>query len=214
LKSITHPAKFSDALMPVFASMLKGNETILDPFAGTGKIFSLLDYCPSLTIFGIEIESEWCSLEPRLTLGNALDLPYWDSLFDCVITSPCYGNRMADTLLDKYKRVTYTSALGRKLNEYNSGSLQWGKKYREFHIKAWMESRRVLKNKGIFILNIKNHIRNGVEQLVTEWHIDTLRLMGFELVEHIKVNVPSMGFGQNREARVPYESVIKFILYK
>ncbi len=211
---INHPAKYSDALLPVFAGMLMGDEFILDPFAGSGKIFKLLDFRPRLQITGIEIEPEFVAMDKRLTLGNALDLRYNEGTFDAVVTSCCYGNRMADTLLDKYKRMTYTSALGRKLHKDNSGAMQWGKKYRSFHVEAWKQCRNVLKNKGVFILNIKNHIRKGEEQLVSEWHVETLRLMGFELVEHVKVETPSMGFGQNREARVPYENIYKMILYK
>jgi hypothetical protein len=211
---VGHPAKYTDVLLPVFAEMVNGHKKILDPFAGTGKIFCLKEWKPDLEIVGLEIEKEWADLDPRMTLGNALHMQWNDDFFDAVITSPTYGNRMADTLLDKYKRITYTSVLGRKLNPENSGSLQWGKRYRKFHIDAWKEVRRVLRNKGMFVLNIKNHIRDGVEQKVAEWHVETLRLMGFEMEEHRKIETPSMGFGQNREARVPYESVIKFTLYK
>jgi tRNA G10 N-methylase Trm11 len=194
--------------------MLRGNERILDPFGGTGKIFSLLNYHPNLKISAVEIEPEWASLDSRITLGNALDLKYPDNSFDYIITSPCYGNRMADTLIDKYKRITYTAALGRKLNKDNSGSLQWGEKYREFHVKAWNECKRVLRNNGTFVLNIKNHIRKGIEQKVTEWHIETLESIGFKLFDLIPVETPSMKFGQNRNARIPYESIVIFILYK
>ena len=33
-----HPAKFTDSFIPIFAEKLQRCETILDPFAGTGKI--------------------------------------------------------------------------------------------------------------------------------------------------------------------------------
>lgn len=211
---IKHPAKYNDSFLPIFADMLKGRKRVLDPFAGTGKIFSLLEWLPEIKIEAIEIEKEWCSLDNRITLGNALSLPYPDNYFDAVVTSPTFGNRMADTLLDDYKRITYTAALGRKLHKDNSGSLQWGIKYRDFHRKAWKEVKRVLQNNGSFILNIKNHIRKGVEQKVTEWHIGTLCNMGFLVQCQIGVPVPSMKFGENSDKRVNYESIIEFMLKK
>lgn len=211
-----HPAKYTDALLPVFASMLAGNEHLLDPFGGTGKIYSLLRWHPNLIIDAVEIEKEWAELDSRITLGDALNLQWDDDTFDAVVTSPCYGNRMADSYhaKDASKRHTYRTALGRELSEGSAGMLQWGRRYRHFHIQAWKESRRVLRGKGKFILNIKDHVRAGVVQKVTAWHIETLRLMGFEVVDHKKVPVPSMRHGQNANKRIEFESVIKLILYK
>lgn len=202
-----HPAKYTDALMPVMAGMLSTARRVLDPFGGTGKIFAL--DIPA-EIHAIELEPEWAQCDKRMTVGNALHLPYAPATFDAVCTSPTYGNRMADRLLDGYERITYTAKLGRKLSADNSGGMQWGDEYRRFHVQAWTEARRVLAPGGVFVLNIKNHIRGGVEMLVTEWHIDALQSLGFVMLEHVKVATPSMRFGQNGGARVGYESVIKF----
>ena len=211
---VSHPAKYNDAFMPTFAKLAKGSKRILDPFAGTGKIFALQEMLPDAEIRAIEIEPEWAALDPRIEIGDALELPFPDNFFDAIITSPCYGNRMADTLLDGYKRITYTSCIGRKLHPHNAGSLQWGKKYRDFHWRAWEEAKRVLQNGGIFILNIKDHIRAGEQQMVTDWHIDALQALGFAVNNMLKIDTPSMGFGENREKRVPYEEIIKFTLHK
>lgn len=35
--TVRHPAKYSDALIPCFARLLEGTESVLDPMAGTGK---------------------------------------------------------------------------------------------------------------------------------------------------------------------------------
>lgn len=210
-----HPAKYTDSLLPVFAGMLNGSERVLDPFGGTGKIFNLLNVHPNLNISAVEIEPEWTRLDKRMICGDALRLPFQDNTFDACLTSPCYGNRLSDKFLDDgTRRITYANSLGRNVSQRSSASLQWGREYREFHVKAWTEVRRVLKLNGYFILNIKNHIRGGKEQYVTEWHIGELFAMGFSVDGWERVPTPSMRFGQNHKARIEYESVIKFILRK
>lgn len=202
--------------MSAFVKMSHGCNKILDPFGGTGKVFLLNRWYPSAEIQAVEIEPEWAKIHPQTTLGNALDLPWKENYFDCICTSPTYGNHMADQstgITEKAgKTFKYRAMLGRKLHPSNSGQLHWNNGYQEFHIKAWQEASRVLCPSGKFILNIKNHIREGVEQPVTEWHIETLLSLGYELIEHKKINTPSMRFGRNGEKRIEYESVILFVL--
>jgi DNA modification methylase len=202
-----HPAKYSDVLLPVFKEMLTGCNAILDPFAGTGKLRSVFPDCVLL-----EIEPEWASMSGAI-VGDATDMPFADCSFDAICTSPTYGNRMADSFIDhqtekRYKRNTYTHQLGRKLSDNNSGAMQWGEKYRALHLKAWAECARVLKPGGLFCLNISNHIRKGKEVFVTEWHIETLRSLGFSIVEHRKIETKRNRMGQNGNVRVQYESVV------
>jgi hypothetical protein len=52
----------------------------------------------------------------------------------------------------------------------------------------------------------------GKRQYVTEWHIARLEALGYKLLEHVRIACPSMGYGQNGKLRVPYESIIKFVL--
>lgn len=208
--SIRHPAKYSDELMPTLQRLLVGYKRVLDPFAGTGKLRQI---CPDATL--LEIEPEWAAINGAI-VGDVLDMPSdWTGSFDAICTSPCYGNRMADSFIDhqvdkKYRRNTYTHALGRKLHPNNSGQLQWGNKYKEFHVRAWAECHRVLKEDGVLILNISDHIRNGEVQNVTDWHIETLCSLGFEVVEHIRIKTPRLRYGKNYESRVDGESIIVF----
>lgn len=209
-----HPARYTDTLLPHFAELLQGSERVLDPFGGTGKIFELEPLLPGARIDAIEIEPEWAALHPQTTLGNALALPWPDGTFDAICTSPAYGNRMADhhDARDSSRRNTYTHAIGRKLHADNAGAMRWGDQYRHFHTLAWTEARRVLRSDGRFVLNIKDHIRGGRLQRVTDWHCEALHALGFVVVEHRRVACPGQRFGQNGNSRVDHESVILFQL--
>jgi tRNA G10 N-methylase Trm11 len=204
--NIKHPAKYTDALLPVFEEMLSDCKTVLDPFAGTGKIHTL----PFNTI-GVEIEPEWANMHPNTIVGDATDLQFANCEFDAICTSPTYGNRMADchNAKDGSSRNTYTHKLGRQLNDNNTGKMQWGDKYRTLHLKAWNECFRVLKNDGVFVLNFKNHIRKGKEVDVFSWHIKELITIGFSIEEIRQVKTNGNGFGQNGKLRTGFEFVAK-----
>jgi SAM-dependent methyltransferase len=204
---VSHPARYSTNLIPIFADILDGYDHVLDPFAGTGRIHEL----PMHTV-GVEIEPEWAALHPDTVEGSALDLPWEDAEFDAVCTSPTYGNRLADShnASDPERRRSYTHDLGRKLSADNSGAMQWGDEYREFHETAWAEAVRVLRHGGRFVLNIKDHIRGGQRQYVTDWHVGVLRDLGLRYAFALTVDTRHLRQGDNAEARVEGEQVIVF----
>lgn len=219
-----HPARYSTVLLPVFSRALasavpvnKAGEAtkhirVLDPFAGTGRIHLLETMGPYDTV-GVEIEPEWANMHERTYVGNALDLQFDNESFDAICTSPTYGNRFADkhNAKDGSVRRSYTHDLGRKLHEDNSGAMQWGQTYRTFHEIAWREALRVLRGGGLFVLNIKDHVRNGERQYVSGWHVTTLCRLGLELQWHCEVNTPGMRNGSNHDKRVGEEQVYVFV---
>lgn len=208
-----HPAPFSDPILDKVAEKVDGVDVVLDPFAGTGRVHELNGRANIGRTVGVEIEPEWAAKHPDTIEGNALDLPMEDCEVDAIATSPTYGNRMADhhDATDDSVRLTYKHTLGRDLHADNSGALQWGDDYREFHLKAWAESVRVLKPAGLFVLNIKDHVRGGEKQEVAAWHIDTLcRHFGLQLIDIDYVPTPGLMAGENHDKRVPVEIVATF----
>jgi len=214
---VSHPARFSAGIIELFAEMLTDHHShhsvihkVLDPFAGTGRIHELRQYGFDTT--GVEIEPEWAMMHPDTFIGDATNLPFATHSFDAVVTSPCYGNRFADhhKARDGSVRRSYTHDLGRDLDPNNAGAMHWGNEYRQLHIKAWTEARRVLSDGGVLILNIKDHIRSGKRQFVSGWHVTTLCRLGFDLLYHCDVPVRGLRLGGGRELRLPSEQIYLF----
>lgn len=213
---VRHPAAFSREILQEIDGFISSwrktpYRMVLDPFGGIGKLRQIL---PDAIIN--ELEPEWMLRAgcPG-TIGDACHLPFSCESFDAVITSPVYGNRMSDSFIDhqpqkRYKRNTYTHAIGRALDKRNAGKLQWGLSYRLLHVRAWFESWRVLRYGGLFILNISDHVRRGEIMPVSEWHRQVLLDTGFNQVEHLRIATRRNGFGENRSLRVDHENIYIF----
>lgn len=211
-RKVRHPSKYSDELIPIFKKLLRDRGRVLDCFAGTGK---LRDIRPDAVL--VEIEPEWAKMCGAVMCDVRSMPTEWENTFDAICTSPTYGNRMADhhNAKDGSYRRTYKHCLGRDLSDGNSGSLQWGEAYKIFHEQAWRACHKVLKFRGILILNISDHIRKGKVIPVTKWHIDTLEHdAGFHLLEHHKVKTRRFRNGENSKSRVEYESILVFEVIK
>ena len=219
MKQVRHPAVYSTALLPVMSQYLKKKDVVLDMFAGTGKIARIREFGFKGEIICNELEKDFAIGSPyygevdRWIFGDACRVPLEDNSIPAIATSPCYGNRMADSGLPEpggYQRATYTHGLGKKLKEGNAGVLQWGRAYQELHRKAWKEALRLLEAKGLLIVNVSNHIRNFEEVNVVAWHRRTIEKLGFTMVAHEKIKTPRYGYGQNGQLRVDSESVLVF----
>ena len=213
--AVSHPAKFNDAILKEINRMLGGAKTVLDPFAGTGRIHNLP---VGRETWGVEIEPEWADMHPFTACGDFLRMQFPNDVvphaqFDAIATSPAYANRMADSYAGDKKgsaRHTYRIALDRPLSHNNSGGMQWGKSYRNFHIAAWRKAYDLVKPGGRLVLNIKDHVRKGKVVPVTMWHIATLEAAGFELSQAKDIPAPGNRHGANADLRVDFESVLLF----
>lgn len=222
---IKHPARYTPSLLHVIARYLKPGMRVLDPFGGVGTL-NKLSYTGA-QIFTGELEARVCehSAGTRKVCADAQLLPFANSSFDAIVTSPTYGNRMADITLDlpssqklycadeskqKWKRNTYSSSFGFELHPENTAGMQWGVEYRNIHSKAYAEAMRLLKPHGLMIVNISDHIRSFKRVYVSKWHYQTLCGLGFEYRHLHAVKTPRLAFGANSELRTACEYIFVF----
>ncbi len=205
-----HPARYSAALLPIMARYFDANMRVLDPFGGVGGLAKLSSTGAHIIIGELEYTILAQAQGKHRVNANAIALPFADESFDAIATSPTYGNRMADTYTDGSRRNTYTAAFGFTLHPQNSGILQWGNAYRLLHRTAWDEAIRVLKPRGIFLLNISDHIRDGERIPVAQWHYDTLKSLSLRHIATHDIATPRNRYGANHDKRVPCEFIYVF----
>lgn len=236
-----HPAMFSRELIGPLADTIRGRASVVDPFAGTGRIHVIAEQAGVPRSVGIELEDEWANVDlfggPDRTqiVGDSLViLPTMGTeCFEAVLTSPAYGNRMADKHEAKdacktckgsgvvshneckvcrgiglSRRNTYRHRLGRALSENNGGGLQWGPDYRELHRDIWKAAIDVLAPGGVFVVNCSNHIRMGELVDVCGWQRDTLIELGLALERTVEVETRRQRHGANGHVRVDGELII------
>ncbi len=214
-----HPAKFSDPILTGirnYLDIINFEGIILDPFAGVGRMHELAT--DTRFTVGVEIEAEWAEQHPSTITGDSRfleKLGFQAGEVQGIVTSPTYGNRMADAHVvgpdDKSTRHTYTHTLGRQLTDGNTGKMQWGgvnSQYRIVHRQIWKDCVWVLGDGGLFVLNISDHYRKNKRQFVTAWHMATLTGMGIEWGPEVRIETRRQKHGANGSLRMPYESVL------
>jgi tRNA G10 N-methylase Trm11 len=102
--TVKHPAKYSPEILPVIARYVDGARSVLDPFAGTGRIGQIKGMVTGHppAVVANELEHVWLA-EARsngcdiIIQGDARTVSRGLGGFriEAVATSPAYGNRMA-----------------------------------------------------------------------------------------------------------------------
>lgn len=213
-----HPAKYTASVLDAIVEVLSAQHIegdILDPMAGTGRIHELRTRSDDVWVtWGVELEPEWAAMHPCTFTGDATRLPAeWSGKFAAVVTSVPYGNRMADAYAGDAKgsrRHTYRIALGRALTGGSAAGMQWGVEYRDTMHKILVEIHRVLEDGGLFVLNVKDHVRGGQLQGVPEWYSTVALSLGFQPVDVIGVDVPGNRHGANYELRAECEYLLVY----
>lgn len=101
------PAKYSEPILEQIALELRARlitaGTVLDPYAGIGGIHALRDLLPGIDTLGVEIEEPFAACHPDTLWGDSRELAKRigdrAGTITAVVTSPDYGNRLADQYL-------------------------------------------------------------------------------------------------------------------
>lgn len=215
VEHVKHPCPYPEQVLEHFQHWIGQHRldirrppAVLDPMAGEGRIHRL-EHC---NVWSIELEPEF-AVHERTIVGDARDIVqhFAGYPFDIIAVSPAYANRMADQYLppesDTSRRYTYATALGRRCSEGSGAALQWGDDYRELHRSVWEAVAAHHRLGGLWLLNVKNHYRGGEEQPVTEWHIDTLRHLGYAVVEDVELGTDGIKHSPHRD-RFPERVVV------
>jgi hypothetical protein len=223
-----HPAKFSVPILDVLDALVRREQrrlgrriTVFDPFAGVGRVHRLKG--PRVDTYGMEIEPEWAACHSATTCGDSLRYMHQTTQrFDVVVTSPCYGNRLADhhDAQDGSTRRSYTHDLGRAPTEGSSATLPWGPRYWAFHAHAWRLVPNILRpadpeaddDGGLFILNVSDFVSRKQLVHAAEWHDGACWAAGFvrSTRDRRSIETRRLRVGQNYEARAAYETVLTY----
>lgn len=217
--SAKHPAPFPNlimnelrdvviALLPMFD---RRPVRILDPMAGIGRIHQLRTPGVVATT-GLEIEPEWADQHRGTLEGDATDMPFGSETFEMIVTSPPYGNRMADQFVagTDTHRVTYYHYLGRRLHENSAAGMHFGPAYWKTMRDILVECKRVLVPNGVFVLNISDFVRAGQVVDVVQFYLDEMFRLQYKVIADRAVPTQRMRFGANHRVRVGSERVIVF----
>lgn len=229
-----HPAKFSEPILDVLERLVAkearrrraagaSSLTILDPFAGVGRVHRLAR--PPRNGFeilteGCEIEAEWAACHRDTVCADAL---HWlrriiggsGRLVQMYVTSPTYGNRYSDhhDAQDGSVRHSYTHYLGRQPSKGSSATMPWGPDYWEFTALAYRLMFEAAEPGAPFVLNVSDFVRGKELVHAAAWHQGAALGAGWSVDRGTRIRrVPTSRHrhGENHDARAPFEVVYTF----
>jgi hypothetical protein len=228
-----HPAKFTDLILEAMrvrindeAKRVNGVSrladcseplTVLDPFAGVGRIWRLHRE-GLIEVTAMELEEEWAAHDSRTLIGDSLRAMEDGRLssFHVIATSPCYANRFADChdAQDGSERHSYKHDLGRMPSPGSNATYPWGPKYWAFMGRFYRLAAEALLPGGLLLLNVSNFQRQRVMVNAVQWHQGAC--WGAGLAQSpakeptLTIPTPRMRNGDNHEARAESEVILRF----
>lgn len=193
-----HPARYTAAELAAIEATIcerwpdpadRSRVTLLDPMAGEGTLLRLSD---SLRIDWERSQltdiTAWPQRRPEVKKLNALAWRLRPDVFDAVVLSPPYGNRMADPpSSDGDNRATYADRRGTPAGADDVSGMQWGAAYRRTMRRIWDAVVSVLRPgrdgqpPGLLIIAVADHIRAGRVEPVVNWHLTALLALGLRV---------------------------------
>lgn len=233
-----HPAPFSASIMDVLAELIRDwPGPILDPYAGIGRVHEL----GRDDTWGIEIEEPWADAHERTIWGDsstarlALFSPPGGVCISgrhipepkAIVTSPDYGNRMADQYLgtpeeqrkraehgETPRRRSYAISLGRKVSEGSSARYAFGEAYKAQHRRIFTAVTSVCLPDAKLALNVSDFYKtlsSGAEpqriHVVSFW-VELIAELGWVVEGLIPVGTRRFRDGANSDLRVDEETIV------
>lgn len=178
MNKLVHPAKYSNELLPILAKYAFGH--VVDIMGGTGKAGLLKKFQPSITKVTInELEPEWAT---QATENNVDEIIVGDAAklkinCDVIVTSPPYGNRLADNFKSskpRPKTMAYALDLKRDPSEGSVCCKHFGRGYEDLMARIYDSVFENCRFKR-FVLNVSNFICNWQEIDVVAWYKNYFR---------------------------------------
>lgn len=116
----------------------------------------------------------------------------------------CGGNGLT-------RRHTYRHSLGRELHPNNAGRMQFqpgGGAYVDLHVAFYAEATRVVRRRGLLLVDVKDFYRDHKLVRVSDWHAKTIKDAGFVLEALQDVEVRGTRHGHNHDSRSQFERLI------
>lgn len=212
---MTHPARYSAAIIAALTDILPAGIHIHDPYAGTGERLGDIADRRGWTYSGTEIEAGFI-VDPRVKQGDSTQAhtyplaATWSNRW--IVTSPVYPNGMADhwNAADSSDRHTYRAAAGHDLDTNNMGRYGYRGGSARNHDAYWLLAGSSVRWWDAFdgvIVNVSDFIAAGqVVPIVAPWRA-LLASRGWQ-TEVREVVTPRQRRGANGGVRVDAEALI------
>lgn len=224
-RSAITPAAYSKELIEPIAAAYERNSVLeggvlLDPFGGTGHRFAQIAERLCMDPVAIEIEPGYVQAQQThicVRTGDSRHLPFADGSVTGAVTSPAYPNGISDAFRSNEgsKRHTYVHRLREwlgddyELQEGNAGGMSPRRSpkaleaFYDVHRAVWAEVHRVLRPRGIFVVNTKDPVKVPFRQDTEAQLIEA----GFIVVEVIQVETRGLNHGRNAEKKYGFEDL-------